>query len=116
MPLHPWCEMCQHARPGVNRDASCRGDAVDETAVSGAELQHTVPWCHQTGKMATPESPPQHVASQIVGEACVKVLVGAHARHPKHKPAIIRRPTRRALTSLTLPPLLTPTRGWKVIG
>src|SRR5690349_18126550 len=92
---------------------------VDKTSVSGTQLQDAVIRANPAWEEVAAQRTPKRLAPLVVIKASLMVAgIQGHRSQPQPnvRPQIMRKPTLRARKLLVFPPLLWPTRGWKVIG
>src|ERR1019366_9161874 len=116
--FHTFLQISGESRPGIEGDATASLNGVDELAITTAQIEHAISRTDQPVEPESPKRVPKRRATRVVCQAGRMVGVGhsPRSRQPNTMPKIIRAPTRKALRSSTLPPLLVPTRWWNVIG
>lgn len=89
-------------------------DVVDEVAITGSQLEHTIAFTNPALKVEPEQRAPQGFSARVVREADLMIdNVRSHASipQPNVRPQIMRNPTFKARRLLTLPPLLSPIRA-----
>ena len=116
--LHSRVKIFGKLRPRVESNSPARNDFINERAISATNIKDAIIWSYLAIEVISPQSSSEDFPADIRGKPNVMIggnhLVGR--RHSEKIPIIIRKPTVNARRLLTLPPLLSPTRGWKVTG